>query len=84
MVDKLKKIVGEDSVLSDGKEKSRFDHIWKTDIPTNAIAVVFPKDTDELSSIMKACFENNQKVLVQGGLTNLVGSTKTFKDEIII
>ena len=84
MVDKLKKIVGEDSVLSDGKEKSRFDHIWKTDIPTNAIAVVFPKDTDELSSIMKVCFENNQKVLVQGGLTNLVGSTKTFKDEIII
>ena len=84
MVDKLKKIVGEDSVLSDGKEKSRFDHIWKTDIPTNAIAVVFPKDTGELSSIMKVCFENNQKVLVQGGLTNLVGSTKTFKDEIII
>ena len=84
MVDKLKKIVGEDSVLSDGKENSRFDHIWKTDIPTNAVAVVFPKDTDELSSIMKICFENNQKVLVQGGLTNLVGSTKTFKDEIII
>ena len=84
MVDTLKEIVGEDSVLSDGKEKSRFDHIWKTDIPTNAIAVVFPKDTGELSSIMKVCFENNQKVLVQGGLTNLVGSTKTFKDEIII
>ena len=84
MVDTLKKIVGEDSVLSDVKEKSRFDHIWKTDIPTNAIAVVFPKDTDELSSIMKVCFENNQKILVQGGLTNLVGSTKTFKDEIIV
>ena len=60
MVDTLKKIVGEDSVLSDGKEKSRFDHIWKTDIPTNAKAVVFPKDTGELSSIMKVCFENNQ------------------------
>ena len=84
MVNTLKKIVGEDSVLSDGKQKSRFDHIWKTDIPTNALAVVFPKDTDELSSIMKVCFENNQKVLVQGGLTNLVGSTKTFKDEIIV
>ena len=29
-------------------------------------------------------FEKNQKILVQGGLTNLVGSTKTFEDEIII
>jgi len=84
VVEILKKIVGEDSVLSDGKEKSRFDHIWKTDISTNALAVVFPKNTGELSSIMKVCFENNQKILVQGGLTNLVGSTKTFKDEIII
>ena len=84
MVEILKKIVGEDSVLSDGQEKSRFDHIWKTNIPTNALAVVFPRDTIELSSIMKVCFENNQKILVQGGLTNLVGSTKTFKDEIII
>ena len=46
MVDTLKKIVGEDSVLSDGKQKSRFDHIWKTDIPTNALAVVFPKETE--------------------------------------
>ena len=75
MVEILKKIVGEDSVLSDGQEKSRFDHIWKTNIPTNALAVVFPRDTNELSSIMKVCFENNQKILVQGGLTNLVGST---------
>ena len=84
MVDTLKKIVGEDGVLSDGKEKSRFDHIWKTEIPTNALAVVFPKDTGQLSSIMKVCFQKNQKILVQGGLTNLVGSTKTFKDEMII
>ena len=84
MVDTLKKIVGEDAVLSDGKEKSRFDHIWKTEIPTNALAVVFPKDTGQLSSIMKVCFQKNQKILVQGGLTNLVGSTKTFEDEIII
>ncbi len=84
MVDTLKKIVGEDAVLSDGKEKTRFDHIWKTEIPTNALVVVFPKDTGQLSSIMKVCFQKNQKILVQGGLTNLVGSTKTFEDEIII
>ena len=45
MIEVLKKIVGEESVLSDGKEKSRFDHIWKTDISTNALAVVFPKNT---------------------------------------
>ena len=78
MVDKLKEIVGEDSVLSDGKEKSRFDHIWKTNIPTNAVAVVFPKDTDELSSIMKVCYENHQKVLVPVSYTHLTLPTTPY------
>ena len=84
MVEILKKIVGEDSVLSDGKEKSRFDHIWKTDIPTNAFAVIFPKSTQQISEIMKLCYENNQKVVIQGGLTNLVGSTITRKNDLVI
>ena len=79
MLKKLEKIVGENSVLSNGKEKLRFDHIWKTDIPTNAFAVIFPKSTKQISEIMKLCYLNNQKVVIQGGLTNLVGSTKTKK-----
>ena len=79
MINKLEKIVGKDSILSNGKEKLRFDHIWKTDIPTNAFAVIFPKSTQQISKIMKLCYENNQKVVIQGGLTNLVGSTTNKK-----
>ena len=84
MINKLEKIVGKDSILSNGKEKLRFDHIWKTDIPTNAFAVIFPKSTQQISKIMKLCYENNQKVVVQGGLTNLVGSTTTKKNDLVI
>lgn len=84
MINKLEKIVGKDSILSNGKEKLRFDHIWKTDIPTNAFAVIFPKSTQQISEIMKLCYENNQKVVIQGGLTNLVGSTITRKNDLVI
>ena len=84
MLKKLEKIVGENSVLSNGKEKIRFDHIWKTDIPTNAFAVIFPKSTKQISEIMKLCYLNNQKVVIQGGLTNLVGSTETKKSDLVI
>ncbi|RPG66701.1 MAG: FAD-binding oxidoreductase, partial [Flavobacteriaceae bacterium TMED121] len=84
MINKLEKIVGRDSILSNGKEKLRFDHIWKTDIPTNAFAVIFPKSTQQISEIMKLCYENNQKVVIQGGLTNLVGSTITRKNDLVI
>ena len=84
MINKLEKIVGRDSILSNGKEKLRFDHIWKTDIPTNAFAVIFPKSTQQISEIMKLCNYNNQKVVIQGGLTNLVGSTITKKNDLVI
>jgi FAD/FMN-containing dehydrogenase len=84
LINKLEKIVGKDSILSNGKEKLRFDHIWKTDIPTNAFAVIFPKSTQQISEIMKLCYENNQKVVIQGGLTNLVGSTITRKNDLVI
>ena len=33
---------------------------------------------------MKLCYENNQKVVIQGGLTNLVGSTITRKNDLVI
>ena len=84
MINKLEKIVGRDSILSNGKEKLRFDHIWKTDIPTNAFAVIFPKSTQQISEIMKLCHYNNQRVVIQGGLTNLVGSTITKKNDLVI
>ena len=60
MINKLEKIVGKDSILSNGKEKLRFDHIWKTDIPTNAFAVIFPKSTQQISEIM-ASFSQPKK-----------------------
>ena len=33
---------------------------------------------------MKICYENDQEVVIHGGLTNLVGSTKTNNSQIVI
>ena len=61
------------------QKKSRFTHIWKTDIPLEALAVVYPTTTEEVSAILRLCHENNQAVIVHGGVTNLVGATQTEK-----
>lgn len=84
MINALEKIVGQNNILSQGKEKSRFTHIWKTDIPLNALAVVFPKSTEELSAIMQLCHKEKQEVIVHGGLTNLVGATQTEKKQLVV
>ena len=84
MIAALEKIVGENNVLAHGKEKSRFTHIWKTDLPLEALAVIFPKTTQELSAILKLCHQEKQEVIVHGGLTNLVGATQTEKKQLVI
>lgn len=84
MIARLEEIVGEKNVLANGKEKARFTHIWKTDLPLEAIAVVFPKTTEELSAIMQLCHSEKQEVVVHGGLTNLVGATQTTAKQLVI
>lgn len=84
IIDKLKDALGEKKVLTDGAVRERFHHIWHMDTPLQAKAVVLPQTTDDVSVIMKLCHDFNQQVVVHGGLTNLVGSTETSVDELVI
>lgn len=84
MISALENIVGQNNVLSQGNEKSRFTHIWKTDLPLEALAVVFPQTTQELSDILQLCYKEKQEVIVHGGLTNLVGATQTEKKQLVV
>ena len=84
LINNLTEIVGESNVLHSGAEKERFTHIWKTDIPLEAKAVVFPTSTKQVSKIMKYCSTINQEVIIHGGLTNLVGGTETRSDQLVI
>ena len=43
-----------------------------------------PKTTDEVSSILRHCHENNLAVVPQGGNTGLVGGSVPVFDEVII
>lgn len=76
--------VGPDKVLTGDRILERHHHIWHMDEPLNARVVLLPTSTQDVSEIMKICFENNQPVVVHGGLTNMVGSTETHADEVVI
>lgn len=84
LINDLVKILDSDRVLTEAALKDRYVHIWKMHIPLNARVVVLPKTTEEVSQIMRICFEANQAVIVHGGLTNLVGSTETQGNEVVI
>lgn len=84
IIDTLTDILSDDRVLTGEALADRYNHIWLMHEPLKAKAVTLPKSTEEVSQIMKACHEVGQSVVVFGGLTNLVGSTETQGDEVII
>ena len=80
----LRALLGTDRVLVGEDLAERYSHIWRMDEPLIAQAYLLPKSTAEVSSIMKLCYSHQQPVIVFGGLTNLVGSTESSGQEIII
>jgi FAD/FMN-containing dehydrogenase len=74
----------EGQILTNEAVKERYHHIWHMDESLHAKAIVLPKSTQEVAKAMKICNDYNQPVIVYGGLTNLVGSTETNGDEVII
>lgn len=84
IIAELQEKLGKEKVLLDADVKERYHHIWHMDTPLQAKAVLLPRSTEDVSTIMKICHNHKQSVVVHGGLTNLVGSTETNEDEIVI
>ena len=84
IIDKFKSLLDHSLILSGDDLKSRFYHIWKTDIPLESICLLTPKTTEQVSEIIKICNDNDQEVIIHGGLTNLVGSTKSKSTQVVL
>ncbi|MFI0472220.1 FAD-binding oxidoreductase [Halomonas sp. HMF6819] len=82
-VDVLRTIVGASHVLTGNDVTSRQED-WMTGAPCQAGAIVRPASTEELSAVMRACFECKQTVVTHGGLTGLVHGTQTSPDDLVI
>lgn len=84
VVGRLIRTLGAEKVLIGESVSERYHHIWKMDEPLRAIAVVLPVTIDDVSQALKICNETKTHVVVHGGLTNLVGSTETIGNEVVI
>jgi len=84
LISALKLILPEERLLTGADLAGNYYHIWRMNEPLIAKALVLPKTTEEVSAIMKVCHERQQAVIVFGGRTNLVSSTKPRGDEVLI
>jgi len=78
------KLALSDKVIDGEAVKERYCHIWQMDEPLQAKAVILPRSTADVSTALKICYKHNQSVVVHGGLTNLVGSTDSSENDVVI
>ena len=73
-----------EQVLTGAAVRDRYHHIWEMDQPLQALTVVLPRTTDEVSRIMSICYQQHQPVVMHGGRTNLVGGTESKSNDLVI
>jgi len=84
VIEALQKVLEPNQILVSEAVRERSHHIWRMDTPLEAIAVVLPKTTADVSEILRICYAHDQPIVVHGGMTNMVGSTETHKEELVI
>lgn len=83
-VSHLEKTIGSKYVVTDSEELLSHNVDFLRAVRGNSKIVLKPGSTDELSQIMKYCYEKNLAVCPQGGNTGLVGGSVPVFDEIVI
>ncbi len=69
----LKSVVGEKYTLTDDESKQHYGHDETEDLVFKPSVIVRPITVDEVSAVMKLCFENNIAVTPRGAGTGLSG-----------
>jgi FAD/FMN-containing dehydrogenase len=84
IIKRFTEVIPENRVLQGEMLQDRFDHIWTMDKALQAICLLMPESTSEVSQLLKICHDLNQSVILHGGLTNLVGGTETDQSHVVL
>lgn len=82
-MDALRAIVGETGVLGAADIATRSAGVLRPDT-LKARVLVRPKDTQEVSKVVRWCHDNGMRIVTQGGLTGLVHGADASPEEVIL
>ncbi|AQU84180.1 MULTISPECIES: FAD-binding oxidoreductase [unclassified Halomonas] len=83
LLNDLLAIVGPSGVLL-GDDVSQRSVDWFTGAPCRAKAIIRPRSTEQLSSVMAVCYQADQPVVTHGGMTGIVHGGVASPDEIVV
>jgi len=80
----LEKVVGSMYLKVDTPSVEHYGQDWTKSGPVNAVAVVLPANTQEVSQVLRYCNEHQYAVVPSGGRTGLAGGAMACNGEIIV
>ena len=84
IVSDLKKFTKEENILSENDEIKPYETDALAAYKQTPLAVVLPETTDEVSKILKYCYNENIKVIPRGAGTGLSGGALPLQDAILL
>jgi FAD/FMN-containing dehydrogenase len=78
VIESLRAIVSDKGLILDAPGKQPFVTDWRGSTVGNAAVVVRPATTEEVSRVVKLCFDNGIAIVPQGGNTGLMGGATPY------
>ncbi|HEX2765287.1 MAG TPA: FAD-binding oxidoreductase [Candidatus Limnocylindria bacterium] len=83
-LDTLRGIVGHQHCLTDAVMRASYETDWTRRFSGTALAVVRPKNVEEVAAVLRACADAAVAVVPQGGNTGLVGGSVPWDGEVVL
>jgi len=86
LVAELRTLLGDNAVQDAKNIDPRHLHDWMVTAEPSVtpLAVVYPRSTEDVSAVLRACHAHGQAVVPQGGLTGLVGGAVPVRDCVVL
>jgi FAD/FMN-containing dehydrogenase len=83
MLADIRALVGDDGLLTGNALRGRSAGIWSS-APLEALALVRPRSTEEVASVLRLCHAAGQSVIPVGGMTGLAGAHESGPQDIVL
>lgn len=83
-IDQLRRLVGQQHVLTAVGDLEAFGRDWTRLYPPRPSAVVLPASTSEVAAVVRYCAEQNLRVVPSGGRTGLAGGAVAADGEVVV
>ena len=80
----FEQILGKDGLVTDPAALESYNTDWMRKYKGKATLALRPKDTQQVSQVLKYCNQNHIHVVPQGGNTGLVGGSVPVQNEVVL